>query len=210
MEFQNFINEEFLKVEIMFIVIIQEKDQQIIALKIWGVLSKPQYQKRRKTEREKAGFFVKTLILMLYLYFRQNYTGKLQFVTYYPGGGFGIMLLIAIWNTLIGKFLMKYQQTILKEKDKRTNCAIQIFSQIKFIKINVFEQFFREKLFKLRQIEIDITRKRYFGTSIMHLLLGHQLSDGSTFLIISLFQMLQQPFLQLSIAINEVMATNIS
>ncbi|CAD8125126.1 unnamed protein product [Paramecium sonneborni] len=179
--------------------------------------------------------------------------GKLQFVTYYLGvallvpiqlivtiylmfvyiglsflGGFGIMLLTAIWNTLIGKFLMKYQQTMMKEKDKRTNCANQIFSQIKFIKINAFEQFFKEKLFQLRKVEINITRKRYFGTAfyifsvwlspllilcgtfLMHILLGNQLSAGSTFAIISLFQMLQQPLLQLPIAINEVMATNIS
>ncbi|CAD8105461.1 unnamed protein product [Paramecium primaurelia] len=179
--------------------------------------------------------------------------GKLQFVTYYLGvallvpiqliltvylmfvyiglsflGGFGIMILTAVWNTLIGKFLMKYQQTMMKEKDKRTNCANQIFSQIKFIKINAFEDFFRNKLFKLRKAEIDITRKRYFGTAfyifsvwlspllilsgtfLMHILLGHQLSAGSTFAIISLFQMLQQPLLQLPIAINEVMATNIS
>ncbi|CAK67068.1 unnamed protein product (macronuclear) [Paramecium tetraurelia] len=179
--------------------------------------------------------------------------GKLQFVTYYLGvallvpiqlivtiylmfvyiglsflGGFGIMLLTAVWNTMIGKFLMKYQQTMMKEKDKRTNCANQIFSQIKFIKINAFEEFFREKLFKLRKAEINITRKRYFGTAfyifsvwlspllilcgtfLMHILLGHQLSAGSTFAIISLFQMLQQPLLQLPIAINEVMATNIS
>lgn len=79
----------------------------------------------------------------------------------------------------------------MKEKDKRTNCANQIFSQIKFIKINAFEEFFREKLFKLRKAEIDITRKRYFGTAfyifsvwlspllilsgtfLMHILLGH-------------------------------------
>lgn len=42
-------------------------------------------------------------------------------------GGLGVILLTAIFNIVLGKKLMEYQIKMMKDKDKRTNCANEIF-----------------------------------------------------------------------------------
>lgn len=44
----------------------------------------------------------------------------------------------------------------MKAKDARTKYSHEIFSSIKFIKANAFEEYFKEKLFKLREKEINL------------------------------------------------------
>lgn len=65
-------------------------------------------------------------------------------------GGLGVVFLMILFNIYIGKILNKYQSTLMKDKDARTKCANEIFQQIKFIKVNAFEQYFRNKLTRLR------------------------------------------------------------
>lgn len=42
-------------------------------------------------------------------------------------GGLGVILLTAIFNIFVGKKMMEYQIMMMKDKDKRTNCANEIF-----------------------------------------------------------------------------------
>lgn len=48
----------------------------------------------------------------------------------------------------------------MKDKDARTKCANEIFSAIKFIKINALEKYFQNKLNLLRIQEIKSLKKR--------------------------------------------------
>lgn len=49
----------------------------------------------------------------------------------------------------------------MKAKDERTKSANELFYSIKFIKINALEDFFIDKLLKLRDKEISLIQKRY-------------------------------------------------
>ena len=90
-------------------------------------------------------------------------------------------------------------------KDKRTKATNELFSQIKFIKINAIEDFFIDKVTKLRNIELSISRKLFImysfsilsvwlspmiilnATFALYIYLAHNLSAADTFTIISLF-----------------------
>lgn len=93
----------------------------------------------------------------------------------------------------------------MEEKDKRTKFANQLFSQIKFIKINAFEEYFKSRLFTLRKVEANMIRKRFLGsayiifsvwvtpllilcaTFALYILQDETLTAANTFAIIGLF-----------------------
>ena len=93
-------------------------------------------------------------------------------------------------------------------KDKRTKNTNELFSSIKFIKMNALEEFFMGRLNKSREKEIKILKSRfmYNGLSIMsiwispvlvvnatfamYILLGNNLNAGDAFAMISLFNIL--------------------
>lgn len=93
----------------------------------------------------------------------------------------------------------------MANKDKRTKCANEIFSSIKFIKVNALEEFFVEKLLEFRKKE-DRSLKTNYTFSCLAILsvylspmlvlnatfgmfigLGNNLTPANTFAIISLF-----------------------
>ncbi|CAD8112763.1 unnamed protein product [Paramecium primaurelia] len=143
-------------------------------------------------------------------------------------GGLGVIILTAIFNIYVGKIIMDYQIMMMKNKDLRTNCANEIFQQIKFIKVNAYEEYFRLKLTKLRNQEIKTIKTRFFAacltilslwlspmlilnaTFLIYVAIGNDLTPANTFAIISLFQSLQGPLLFLPMAINALIETNIS
>ncbi|CAD8155775.1 unnamed protein product [Paramecium pentaurelia] len=143
-------------------------------------------------------------------------------------GGLGVILLTAIFNIFVGKKMMEYQIMMMKDKDKRTNCANEIFQQIKFIKVNAYEEYFRSKLTKLRNQEIKTLKTRFFAsclnilsvwlspmlilnaTFVIYVAIGNNLTPANTFAIISLFQSLQGPLLFLPMALNALIEANIS
>ncbi|KAM3141562.1 hypothetical protein pb186bvf_006426 [Paramecium bursaria] len=143
-------------------------------------------------------------------------------------GGTGVIILTALFNIYVGKKMIQYQTVFMKDKDKRTKCANEIFQQIKFIKVNAFEEFFRNKLEQLRNQEIKTLRVRFFisclnilsiwlspmlilnATFAIFVSIGNDLTPSKTFAIISLFQMLQQPLLFLPMALNALIEANIS
>lgn len=100
---------------------------------------------------------------------------------------------------------MMYMIASMGCKDARTKCATEIFEQIRFIKINAFENFFLDKLKALREKEVNAIKKRlYMGaanilsvwlspslilnsTFALYLLLGNELNPGDTFAIVNIF-----------------------
>lgn len=109
----------------------------------------------------------------------------------------------------MSKLIVNSQNQLLKDKDARTKCTNEIFSSIKFIKINALEEFFLAKLHSFRKQEVKSLRTRLNYSAIniftvwvtpqmilsctfgLYVLLGHSLSPSNTFAIISLFQILQ-------------------
>jgi hypothetical protein len=71
----------------------------------------------------------------------------------------------------------------MKAKDKRTKSANELFSSIKFIKINALEDYFIKRLGDLREVEIKILRKRFIlnGLSVMSVWMSPVLVVNATF-----------------------------
>ncbi|CAD8193906.1 unnamed protein product [Paramecium pentaurelia] len=142
--------------------------------------------------------------------------------------GCTIILIMILFNIFTGKQIVKSQRKLLKDKDERTKIANEIFSQIKFIKINALEEHFLSKVEEAREKEIKSIKNRLYYSAInifsvwltpqlilsmtfgLYVYLGHQLNPSTTFAIISLFQILQQPLLQLPIAINSLIEAKLS
>ena len=61
---------------------------------------------------------------------------------------------------MIKKKFIKNQKELMKIKDKHIKWANELFSLIKFIKINALEEFFISKLNTLSESEIAILRSR--------------------------------------------------
>ena len=74
--------------------------------------------------------------------------------------GLIIILSVMFFNIFIGKLIVAKQNILMKDKDARTKCGNEIFSSIKFIKINVLEKYFQNKLNTLRIQEISSLKKR--------------------------------------------------
>lgn len=93
----------------------------------------------------------------------------------------------------------------MKAKDDRTKQANELFSSIKFIKVNAFENYFIDKLLALREKEMQVLKSRFLigcfnvlllwlspmliinATFAMYVLLGNDLTPSNTFTLISLF-----------------------
>ena len=50
----------------------------------------------------------------------------------------------------------------MKEKDKRVKFTTEIFSCIKFLKVNAYEEYFYDKLNEQREKELNIMKKKYY------------------------------------------------
>lgn len=128
---------------------------------------------------------------------------------YYIGisflAGCGVIVLTSVLNFFMGKLTWRLQKELMKAKDERTKQANELFSSIKFVKVNAFEDYFVNKLFKSREKEMSVLQKRFTlgcfnvlllwtspmlivnATFAMYVLLGNDLNPASTFTLISLF-----------------------
>ena len=93
-------------------------------------------------------------------------------------------------------------------KDKRTKATTELFTSIKFIKINALEEFFITRVSKLRHNELVILFRDYLvgcvsvfsnwitpmlvinATFGLYILLGNKMTAANTFTIVSLFNIL--------------------
>lgn len=60
--------------------------------------------------------------------------------------GLGAMLFMSVLNFFMGKRSIRLQKLYMKEKDKRIKITTEIFSSIKFVKVNAWEEYFYDKL----------------------------------------------------------------
>ena len=142
--------------------------------------------------------------------------------------GIAVIFITTFCNLWIGKIQKENQVQLMKAKDKRTKCANELFSSIKFIKMNALEEFFIERLQVLRDHEMKILRTRfmYNGLQIMsiwmspvlvvnvtfamYIYLGGTLTPSKAFAMISLFQVLSGPLIALPMIINSIIEAMIS
>ncbi|CAD8136284.1 unnamed protein product [Paramecium pentaurelia] len=142
--------------------------------------------------------------------------------------GLGVMILGLLTNFLLGRWGWRLQKKVMVAKDNRTKQAHEIFSQIKFIKANAFEEYFKNKLLLLREKEISLIHKKNIVSGLfilaflmtpqltlnitlaVYILLQYNLSPAETFSIISLFSILQQSASALPSFINQIIEANIS
>ncbi|CAD8156307.1 unnamed protein product [Paramecium pentaurelia] len=141
--------------------------------------------------------------------------------------GFIIILLTIILNIKNGENVIKSQVKLLEAKDNRIKQINEIFTQIKFIKINALEEYFLQKVYNLRQIEIKCLKDRLFYSAIiifsgwlapqiilsstfgLYIYLGNTMNPSIIFSIISLFQILQITIQQLPISITALLETKL-
>ncbi|CAD8052568.1 unnamed protein product [Paramecium sonneborni] len=142
--------------------------------------------------------------------------------------GLGIMIMGLLANFLLGRRGWRLQKQVMIAKDKRTKQAYEIFSQIKFIKANAFEEYFKNKLLECRKKEIESIHKKNIVSGLftftflmtpqitlnitlaIYIWLQHNLTPAETFSIISLFSILQQSAIGLPRFINQIIEGNIS
>ncbi|CAD8188699.1 unnamed protein product [Paramecium pentaurelia] len=142
--------------------------------------------------------------------------------------GIIIIILSIIQNNYVGKQIVEAQKKVLKSKDNRVKETTEIFQLIKFIKINALEQYFLNKIYKLRQIELECIKDRlqYFSINVfmgwlspqmilsftfgLHVLLGNQLIPSMTFPIIGLLSILAASLQLLPISLNDLLETKVS
>ncbi|CAD8149098.1 unnamed protein product [Paramecium pentaurelia] len=142
--------------------------------------------------------------------------------------GFGVMILGLLINFLLGRWGWKLQKQVMVAKDNRTKQAYEIFSQIKFIKANAFEDYFKNKLLRFREKEIQLIKKKNIVSGLftlaflmtpqltlnvtlaVYIWLQYNLTPADTFTIISLFNILQQSASALPSFINQIIEANIS
>jgi ABC-type bacteriocin/lantibiotic exporter with double-glycine peptidase domain len=119
--------------------------------------------------------------------------------------GLGVIFVTFILNLFIGKLTWTLNKQLMTAKDERTKKANELFSQIKFIKLNALEDYFVNKVLLLREKEMSFLKKRFTigcvnvlllwlspmliinATFAMYVLMDNNLTPANTFTIISLF-----------------------
>ncbi|CAD8090517.1 unnamed protein product [Paramecium sonneborni] len=142
--------------------------------------------------------------------------------------GIIIIVLSIIQNNYIGSQIVKAQSKVLKAKDSRVKETTEVFQLIKFIKINAFEQYFQQKIYQLREIELNCIKERlkYFSINVftgwlspqmilsltfgLYVMLGNELIPSKTFPIIGLLSILAASLQLLPISLNDLLETKIS
>lgn len=122
--------------------------------------------------------------------------------------GFGVMCVMGLFNYFLGKVSVKTQKNFMKEKDKRIKITNEVFSQIKFIKVNSWEENFYEKLDAARELELFWIKRKYWitlgqilsswatpvfvinATFAWYTLVGNSINAENAFIVISMFTVL--------------------
>ncbi|CAK79181.1 unnamed protein product (macronuclear) [Paramecium tetraurelia] len=142
--------------------------------------------------------------------------------------GIIIIILSIFQNSYVGRQIVKAQTKVLKSKDNRVKVTTEAFQLIKFIKINALEQYFLNKIYKLREIELESIKDRlqYFSINVfmgwlspqmilsltfgLYVLLGNELVPSKTFPIIGLLSILAASLQLLPISLNDLLETKLS
>lgn len=162
------------------------------------------------------------VVIFSYVYLLFSFFG-LAFI----GGLFTLSICILI-NLRIFKSYREIETEIMEKTDQRMKITTEIFNNIKGIKINNWENFFLEKISKIREDEVNSMKKEmnltslslswywFYPTLVAIVTIGiyQYLNDKftiSTILIgLAIFSKLQEPIRDLPVAINGIIATIVS
>jgi ATP-binding cassette subfamily C (CFTR/MRP) protein 2 len=75
--------------------------------------------------------------------------------------GFGVILIASALNMLVSRKNADFQRMIAVSTDNRMKSTNEIFSNIKFIKVNAWEEYFYDKLEALRKTEVNYYKKKF-------------------------------------------------
>lgn len=64
--------------------------------------------------------------------------------------GFGVLFGVSIINMIISRFTARYQKAFADATDDRMKVTTEVFNNIKFIKVNAWEEYFYDKLMSKR------------------------------------------------------------
>lgn len=79
--------------------------------------------------------------------------------------GFGVLFILTIINLVISRKTSVYQKEFAQATDNRMKVTNEVFNNIKFIKVNAWEEYFYDKLMARRTVEIDWLKKKMFSES---------------------------------------------
>lgn len=121
----------------------------VLCLKKYSVSEIINYSQVDAQRMTYMGFQLTALIftplqVILGLWLMYNFIG-ISFLS-----GIGVMILTITLTFVFSKISIKANENVLKAKDERMKVTEEIFSIIRFIKINAFEKYFWQKLNKKR------------------------------------------------------------
>lgn len=124
--------------------------------------------------------------------------------------GFAVTLVAGLINVFISRFTARFQANLATETDNRMKISNEIFNNIKFIKVNAWEEYFYDKLEAKRKEELGWVKKKFMTESILTFLMwlapkmilvatfatfvlstGLALTPPVAFTVVSLFSYLQ-------------------
>jgi ABC-type multidrug transport system fused ATPase/permease subunit len=80
-------------------------------------------------------------------------------------GGFGVIVLATLVNSVISKFTGRYQKAGMTATDNRMKGTNEVYNAIKFIKVNAWEEYFYDRLDERRETELFNFRRRFISES---------------------------------------------
>lgn len=80
--------------------------------------------------------------------------------------GFGVIILASGLNLLVSRKNAAYQKNIANATDDRMKATNEVFNNIKFIKVNAWEEYFYDKLERLRTEEVQQYRNKFMIETI--------------------------------------------
>ena len=75
--------------------------------------------------------------------------------------GFAVIFIASLLNMIISRKVAVYQKGIADSTDNRMKATNEVFNNIKFIKVNAWEEYFYDKIEFLRGIELGWYSKKY-------------------------------------------------
>lgn len=122
---------------------------------------------------------------------------------------FAVIIVVGLFNIVITKYVAGYQKNLSLGTDGRMKMTNEVFNNIKFIKVNAWEEYFYDKLEVRRSEELKWVKKKYLAESLStfsmwlapkmilaaifatFVLTGGKLTAPIAFTVMSLFSYLQ-------------------
>jgi ATP-binding cassette subfamily C (CFTR/MRP) protein 2 len=60
--------------------------------------------------------------------------------------GFGVIVVVGLFNVFASRYTARYTKNLAEETDNRMKSTNEIFNNVKFIKVNAWEEYFFDKI----------------------------------------------------------------